>query len=84
VPQLDGAAFADGLAADGDEDRRLQRDEAEAGKDDLVAGELHGRIYAPGFGRPSSCSLLSAETLVHFCLALRALDSGVRRNDACG
>jgi Adenylylsulphate kinase len=38
VPQL--------LAAHGEQDRGLQRDKAEAGKDDLVAGELHGRIYA--------------------------------------
>ena len=46
VPELHIAAFADGLAAHGEQDGRLQRDEADDGDDDLVAAELHERIYA--------------------------------------
>ena len=49
MPQFHSAAFADGFAAHGEQDRRLERDQAEACDDDLVAGEFHGRIYAPGF-----------------------------------
>ena len=44
VPELDVAAFADRLAAHGEQDRRLERDEDDGSDDDLAAGETHARI----------------------------------------
>ena len=41
MPELHIAAFADGLAAHGEQNGRLQGEDADAGKEDLAAGELH-------------------------------------------